>query len=296
MNTPKILALLFLPLFAVCAQAATPIDERRPVNADVQVRVENIAGSVKVRAGASDSVTIHGTLADGARPLRVEGDARRLSIIVEPESREGRGRRMSESHLEISMPASARLEVQVVSASIDVEGINGAGIELESVSGDIGYQGDATRVHLKSVSGDVTAQGAGRDWNVGTVSGGIVLPRAAGVVRAETVSGDVEVHLADIERVRMESVSGALSASGSLGAAGSLAMQSVSGVIELELAAAVDARIRASTFSGRVESSIGTPERSGIGGGYRLDTVAGSGAGDVRLESFSGRIRIGTAR
>ncbi len=294
MNALKTLFCALALTAALCAQAETPINERRPVNADVQLRIENIGGTVKVRSGGSDVVVVGGSLGEGSRPLQIDGDGRRLTIRVEPE--EGRGtRRMAGSALDITMPAGGRLEVLTVSADIDVGGIHGSGVELESVSGDIVYVGDATAVHLKSVSGNVRGEGGSRDWTLGTVSGDIDLPHATGSVRAETVSGRIGVQMEGVDRVRVESVSGALSAAGVLAPSASLAIQSVSGEITLELAGQVDARIRANTFSGRVESSIGTPERSGIGGGYRLEGVAGSGSADVRLESFSGRIRVGGA-
>jgi DUF4097 and DUF4098 domain-containing protein YvlB len=288
------LAAALAVVLALPVHAATPIDQRHPASADVQVRVENISGSVVVRSGTGEAVVITGTLGEGAKPLRVDGDAKRLTIRVEAENGSGRTQRMDDTHLEITMPGDGRLEAHTVSADVEVTGIQG-GVELESVSGDIRYVGDSARVHLKSVSGDVIGEGAGRDWTVGTVSGDIRLPRAAGSVRADTVSGLVELVLGDIERVRAESVSGALSATGPMTADGSLAMQSVSGAIVVELAEPLNARVRASTFSGRVDSSVGTPEKAGIGGGYRLEAVSGSGTGDVRLESFSGRIRINAA-
>lgn len=275
------------------ARAATPIDERHPVNPDVQVRIENVSGSVQVRAGAQDVVSVSGSLGEGARPLRVEGDRNRLTIRIEPLENGWGSRRMGESHLVVTMPRTGRVEGNTVSADIDVAGINGAVVELESVSGDVVYVGDAQRIRLKSVSGSVASEGAGRDWTLGTVSGDIRVPRAAGAVRAETVSGKIELTLAEVERARLESVSGTLLLSGKLMRDGSVAMQSVSGSIQLELAPPINARIRASTFSGRIDSTIGTPERAGVGGGYRLEATSGDAAGEVRVESFSGRIRIG---
>jgi DUF4097 and DUF4098 domain-containing protein YvlB len=286
------IALLALALIQP-ALAGTPIDQSRPASADVHLRIENIAGRVEVRPGSSDVVRVTGQLGDGSLPLVFEGEPGRLTLRVEPEERGGWGNtRMDASELLVSMPAGGRLEVNTVSADIEVAGIDGSDVELESVSGTVGYTGGAGRVHLKSVSGDVTGGGAGRDWTVGTVSGSITLPQAAGAVRVESVSGRIELDFAAAERAQLETVSGSIIARGAMASGGSLAMQSVSGSLDLEVAGALDARIRAKSFSGRIESDIGTPERSGVGGGSSLDARAGAGSGEIRMESFSGRIRI----
>lgn len=288
-NFSVLLIALTVPIAAL---AATPIDETREVNANVHVRIENIAGSVEVRAGVDDRVQITGTLGDGAKPLRVEGDRERLSIKVEPQNGGWRGNRMGSSNLVIRVPGKARLAVNTVSADVDVEGLSGSHADIETVSGSIGFSADSERVSLKSVSGSIRGEGAGKDWNVGTVSGRIDLPKAGGELRVESVSGSIEFDFGRAERLRAETVSGRIVAGGELMPGGSVGMQSVSGSIELTLGGSVDARINAKTFSGPIESDFGTPERSGIGGGKTLETTVGNGSADVRLESFSGRVRI----
>lgn len=280
-------AALAMPLAAL---ASTPIDESREAAADVHVRIENIAGSVQVRAGDGNRVHVTGSLGEGAKPLRIEGSGNRLTITVEPES-SGWGRsNMDDTDLVVRVPAGARLDVETVSADIDVSGLEGSHADLESVSGSVRFDGDSERVRLKSVSGSIEGQGAGSDWNVGTVSGSIKLPQARGEVQVESVSGSIELDFGRAERLRAETVSGRIIAHGELLAGGSVAMQSVSGAIELTLAGTVDARINAKTFSGPIRSDFGTPESSGIGGGKQLETHVGEGASDIRLESFSGRI------
>lgn len=290
---PPAIALLALVL-ALPAAAGTPIDQSRPASADVHLRIENIAGRVEVRPGTSDTVRVTGELGDGSLPLVFEGEPGRLSIRVEPEERGGWGSRMQASELVVTMPAGGRLEVNTVSADIQVAGIDGSEVELESVSGAVAYEGGAGRVHLKSVSGSIQGAGAGQDWTIGTVSGSIKLPQAAGSLRVESVSGRIELDFAAAQRARLETVSGSIVARGQMASGGSLAMQSVSGSLDLELSGNVDAQVRAKTFSGRIETDVGTPERSGVGGGNSLETRVGAGSGEIRLESFSGRIRIRT--
>lgn len=288
-NLPILLAMLAAPALAL---GATPIDETREANPDVHVRIENVAGRVEVHVGGDDRVGITGTLGDGSKPLRIEGDRERLSIKVEPENGGWGGSRMDSSDLIVRVPTKARVAVNTVSADVEVDGLSGSHADIETVSGTIGFRADAERVALKSVSGNIRGEGAGTDWNVGTVSGRIDLPKAGGELRVESVSGSIELGFGRAERLRAETVSGKIVATGELLSGGSIGMQSVSGTLDLNLSGTVDARINAKTFSGSIDSDFGTPERSGIGGGKSLETTVGNGSADVRLESFSGRVRI----
>lgn len=281
------LLLLSLPL-----AAATPIDERRPASPTLQLRVDNIAGSVEVVVGADDALVVSGELGEGSKPLRIEGGPERMSLRVEPENGGGWRQRMAPSHLRLAVPAATRLEVNTVSADIRVDGIAGERLELESVSGAIRAASAAGQVTLKTVSGSIEGRGEGRQWTVGSVSGGIDLDGVAGDLRVDSVSGAIELRAGPVSRLRGETVSGRIRATVPLADAATVAMQSVSGAIELRLPGTVDARIQASTFSGPVRSDFGTPERGGVGGGQRLDVREGAGLAEVRLESFSGSVRI----
>lgn len=292
MNRIYALAVTLLMSTPVLPVLAATIDESRPAQGDVHVRVENVAGRVAIQVGDGDRVDLTGSLGSGNK-LRFDGDSSRLTIQVEPDNGGGWGRRQSSSaELLVRVPRGARVEVKTVSAGVEVDGVGGNQAEIETVSGTIRYLGDAERVQLKTVSGSIDGAGSGQVWSVGTVSGRIRLPQSAGELRLETVSGSIEFNFSRASRVRAETVSGRIVAEGSLDAGGEVAMQSVSGTIELALAGEVDARIQGKTFSGAIRSDFGTPERSGIGGGHQLDARAGNGRGDIRLESFSGRLTI----
>lgn len=294
-NMNRISAVFLTLLLAVPAVSATAsaIDESRPAQPDVHVRIENVVGRVAIEVGDEERVELTGSLGSGNK-LQFDGDRKRLSIKVEPEDGGGWGRRGSAGAAEllVRVPRGARIEVKTVSAKVELDGVAGSQAEIETVSGSIRYQGDAERVHLKSVSGSIDGAGAGRIWTVGSVSGRIRLPQSAGELRLETVSGSVEFNFSRASRVRAETVSGRIVATGALDEGGEVAMQSVSGAIELNLTGAVDAHIQGKTFSGAIRSAFGTPQRSGIGGGHQLDERVGSGRGEIRLESFSGRITI----
>lgn len=283
---------LLLLASSASALADTPINEVRPGQPGMHLRVDSIAGSVRLSPGEDDQVVIRGTLGEGSKPLKIDGSGSRLTIQVEAEGNGWGSGRIAPSSLDILLPVSARVEVNTVSADVVVSAIAGNEVRIETVSGDIDYRGDAERVRLKSVSGSIHGEGGGQHWTVATVSGRITMPEAIGEVLAESVSGTINVAFGRAHRLHAETVSGRIEASGALTREGEIDIQSVSGALDLGLAGQTDARIQARTFSGKVESDFGEAERSGFGGGYTLDTQAGSGSGSVRVESFSGKVTI----
>ena len=86
-------------------------------------------GRIVVRTWAQPQVRITGTLGKGAEKLEVDGDGRDLSIEVKyPERRNGWGwnrNDMEPTILEITVPQKVSLDIESVSAEVDVQQIAG---------------------------------------------------------------------------------------------------------------------------------------------------------------------------
>ncbi len=288
-----------LLLAAVPALAATPVNETRPLAADGRVSIENLKGEVRVRTWDRPEVRITGSLGEGVEKLEVEGSASRLSIEVRYPQRSGGwfgwgGDDTGPTVLEVTLPRGASLDVDTVSADIDVEGVAGARLDLESVSGRVGVRAARPGVaRVSSVSGGVEVEAGGPDVGVETVSGDIRLQGALdGRVSVETVSGDATVVAGALERLSHATVSGDARLEAGLRPGGSLRAESVSGTLEIILPAATSARLAVETFSGGISSPVGKVETEQYGPGKSLSARLGGGDGDIRLESFSGDVRI----
>src|SRR5690606_23080862 len=100
-------------------------------------------GSVAVSGWDRDEIAITGTLGDGARPLKIEGGGSDLRIKVEGGGDKegwfswGADSRMGPSDLEVKVPKSAALKIGVVSANVTLSGVDGASLDVESVSGKL---------------------------------------------------------------------------------------------------------------------------------------------------------------
>lgn len=129
---------------------------------------------------------------------------------------------------------------------------HGADLKVKTASGDTAIQGHAGRVDVNSASGDVRVRGLADDVTVKTVSGDVDVERVGGNLSVQSVSGDVR--------------SGAVT--------GSVDTKSVSGDISLEGVSAGD--VRFTSVSGDIQI--------GVAAGSRLDVDAGSTSGDLSSE------------
>jgi hypothetical protein len=130
---------------------------------------------------------------------------------------------------------------------------HGAGVQVKTASADTELTGHLGRLDVNSASGDVRARGEiTEDATVKTVSGDVMLEQVDGDLSVQCVSGDVQARAV----------------------AGSVDTKSVSGDIRLEALTA--GNVRFTSVSGDVEI--------GIAAGSLLDVDAGSTSGDLSSE------------
>jgi DUF4097 and DUF4098 domain-containing protein YvlB len=301
-ETPMVTRLIFLAALvaAPAAFAASPINQTRPLAADGQVSIENVKGRVTVRTWDRPEVRITGSLGAGVEKLAIEGDASDLRIEVRYPKNGGGwfgwgGDGDSEpTLLEINVPAKASVSVDAVSANVDVAGTGGRRLTLASVSGDVLVRGArAEEASFESVSGDVDAEVDSTNVSAETVSGDLLLKgRIGGRVSLDTVSGDATLVAGPVERLTLSTVSGDGHLSAGLAASGGITADSVSGNVDLVLPRDTSARLQIDTFSGGISSPVGEVQTEEYGPGKSLKARLGAGSGSIRLESFSGNVRV----
>ena len=288
-------------LAAAPAFAATPINENRPLAADGQVRIENIKGSIVVRAWSKPQVQVRGSLGKGVEKLELSGDARSLHIRVKyPNSRGGWnlwGRddnRTEPTILELTIPARASLDVDSVSADVDVQQMAGRKLDVSAVSGDVVVTASSPgEASVENVSGDTTMRLTTSRLKAQSVSGDLRLQGGiAGDVDIESVSGNIELLAKGLDRLEVSTVSGDAILRTALRPAGSIKAETLSGELRLQLPRGTSARVHAETFSGDISSPDARVSREEHGPGKSLDTSYGRGDGRIELESFSGDVSL----
>jgi DUF4097 and DUF4098 domain-containing protein YvlB len=259
--------LLALAIVSGVALADTPIDETIDADSIDLLDVANLAGSVAIRGTDRNDVHVSGSLADSAERLDVERNGGRLIVhVIYPQDR-NRSRNPGGTVLEIEAPRRLALDAATVSASLEIDDIEGEQ-QLDSVSGSIETSVFESEVRANSVSGRVILHGSdGRTRaKVASVSGRIELESLGGEVDSQNVSGSIEIRSSNLDRVEAQTVSGNITIDGGIAEDGRVRATTTSGSVSLNLAGASAGRYDISTFSGRIDNCFGpSPMRPQFG-------------------------------
>ena len=299
----KIRSLAFIALFAAGPlYAATPINQTRPLALDGQVSIDNLKGRISVHTWAQPQVRITGSLGKGVEKFTVEGDAHSLKIKVKYPQNNGGGwfgwgnsdSKSEPTTLEVMLPTGASVSVDSVSANVDVQGVAGRKLSIDNVSGDIlvaaSSPGEAS---FDNVSGDMTVRMTSAKVKIDNVSGDLNIQGSfTGDLNVDTVSGDVRMTGSWVNQFELSTVSGDATLQVSPKANSTIKTDSVSGGLTLILPRETSAQLHAETFSGSIVSPSGHVVKEEYGPGQTLDTRLGEGQGQIKLDTFSGDIKV----
>jgi hypothetical protein len=285
-----------MPSLASASDARTQVDRRIAAGAAAAVKIVNVSGSIMVVGADTKEVSVLGSLGPGVERLDIEDENGVIAIRVRLPS--GKMSKSSYNNadaiLNITMPASHRLEVSTVSADQVVRAVKGA-LEVSSVSGDVRLELPA-QAAVKTVSGDINLTGGSSTgkWRVSSVSGDIVLQRGAGSLDLNTVSGDATVELAAINGFRGRTTSGDVVLRGKVPRGAEISLDSVSGNLNLAGPAEAGLSLIVNSFSGNVETCFpaekSVSEKSSTR--ERVSIRRGEGAATVRVNSMSGDVEV----
>lgn len=271
------------------AFAATPIDQTRPLDPNGQVEIDNLKGRIQVRAWNRNEVRVTGSLGAGVEKLVVEGDGRHLLVKAQYPRRTDD--RVEPTTLLLQVPLQASLDIDSVSADIDIDGVAPGDLQIDSVSGDIVVAAAPQRARIESVSGDQRLTLNSPRVSTESVSGDVVLNgRLKAEVAVETVSGDIRIDSRGeaLRSLRLNSVSGNADARIALASGGEVQTETVSGDVRLVLPRSLSARVDASSFSGDLDAPGAKVDKEEFGPGSSLEHRYGSGDGEIHLQTFSG--------
>ncbi len=272
------------------ARAGTPIDRRIAARPDGIVRIQNLAGSVKITGTEGREVLVTGTLGDGVKELRVESEGDGVAIeVVYPKN----GKNVEDSDLVIQLPKDSSLDVETVSAMIEVRGVAGAH-DLESVSGGIEVAAPGAKaLDAETVSGSIRVRDANGELQATSVSGAIALDDCGGTLDAETTSGGMTVSGGSFTKATVATLSGGIAFSTDLTGTGEYKVESFSGSVSVEVPEDEDARFAIDTFSGPIANDFGASiAEESHGPGRHCEVVVGDGSAEVVIKSFSGAVSV----
>ena len=289
MNTSKLKLLIALCALApMGVWAGDSINQSWSVDANVRISVENVAGEIEIEAWGKNKVQLTGKLGDSVDELEIDDSSASLQITVVNRD----DRNIDETTLVLKVPEGANIEAFAVSADIEISGLDNEKLTATSVSGDVEVQAKSAWVSVESVSGDVVFSGQTPRISAESVSGDVNLSGISGDVEATTVSGDMELGVGLMDSGKFETVSGDIQLSAKLSASARLSAESMSGDVVISLPASQSGLFKAQSFSGRITTDFGSVNNAKHGPGSHLKHVAGKDGAEIRLESFSGNIKL----
>ena len=288
----KLIKVISISCLWLSTAYADDVNEIMDADSDGTVTVSNVAGSVEVEGWSRDQVEITGELGSRVEELIFERDGDEILIKVKVPRNNNGG---ISSDLTISVPEDSSLQVNTVSAEIEVSGVMGEQ-ELQSVSGDVVTEAHRSDIELGSVSGDVEVQGDNQEIRsrLNTVSGDIDMDSLAGEINADTVSGDLNAVNGSFERVKLNTVNGDIVYRAQLTGDARMDIETVNGSVDVDYDGDVSARFEVETFNGSIRNCFG-PESvrtSGYAPGRKLVFTEGGGGGRVTINTLNGSIRI----
>ena len=287
--------ILFLATWSLstCLFAGTTIDESRSIAPDGSVVVKNVKGEIVVTGADTDQMQLTGELGDGSRELSIRGGPSRWYVEVDiPRN----SRRVEESVLYLRVPRSVDLDLEGVSARIDVENVENRRISVASVSGDVTIGARTNVLEIEVVSGDLEIDGSFADARFNTVSGDIVVNGLKGDLDMSSVSGEVLLRGAVLRNARLESVSGDMEIEAAMAPGADVSIETLSGDIELHMEGELSASVEVESYSGSIRSDRGEVKKAKFGPNQSLAFRIGEGDARIRIESFSGTVDLRTDR
>ncbi len=270
--------------------ADSEVDRLVPARPDGLVSIANVAGSVTVTGWDRDEVQVTGRAGRGVEVVRVE--SRGGSVEVEVELiRRSRGWD-GDARLEVRVPRGSDLDVEVVSAEVEVSGVEGD-VAVEAVSGSVDVTGRLRDLDVEAVSGSIDVEADADRASFESVSGRIRLKGQVRDIEADSVSGGIEIDTGEIRRAELETTSGRIEISGSLARGAEIDAESHSGSVELSLPSSTSARFQVATYSGRISNELGPPpDRARYGPSKELEFQIGDGDARVKIDTFSGSVSL----
>ena len=282
------LAIALLALAPLSVLAGQSVDERWDIDEKASVSIENIAGEIQVRGWDKNEAHLTGELGKSVKELEIDASNSSLQISVINRNE----RNIDNTNLQLMVPFGANVDISAVSADIIVSDLDNDNLTASSVSGDVEVEAASQRVSIESVSGDVEFGGNTERISAESVSGDMELSGISGDIAATTVSGDMKLQAGLVESGKFETVSGDIAVKCEISGNGKLRAESMSGDVVINLPAGQSGLFKAQSFSGRIYTDFGSVDHAKHGPGSHLKHVAGSSGAEVRVESFSGNIKL----
>lgn len=290
MRRSFLIAAALLAGSALTAAAQRKVDVRLHAEPEGFVRINNIAGTVKLMGWDRDSIVVSGSVHDTpAERFQVQQGEGGVTIGLWDTT----VARAEPSHITVRVPASSQVWIRTGSAEVYAGGLSGS-LDVNSVGGEIHVDGAPASVFAESMTGRVVLDVRTPVARAKTVTGHILVRGAIIDANATSVSGNVLIEDAAVDRGSFGSVDGELRMVGELRRGATLDFVTHSGAVEFLLPAATSGEFRVSTYEGGLRNEFSVPVHTSASKikGSEQRFLLGSGGARVNVRTFRGRVVV----
>ncbi|MEO7456894.1 MAG: DUF4097 family beta strand repeat-containing protein [Gemmatimonadaceae bacterium] len=284
--------LLLVALLPAVAGAQQKVLRGHSASPTVSVRLVAAVGAVRVVGWDRDSVELTGMIPKGARVAFASGAPVELPTGMKMYIEMPDDAQPLDGSLQLRVPKGARVWVKTGSAAIEVTGVTG-GLDLNVVGGSITVHGSPRELRAESMDGNVVVDGSPEWMRAKTATGDITL-QGGQDVGASTISGAIRASGGEVERVKLEATSGAISFASSLSRSAHVELETHSGPIDISLPVKSSLDIDVSTITGAIDNlwSKKRPAAGSEGRGMTLATSSGMEGARIQVRSFKGTVQL----
>ncbi len=266
----------------VSAPGQQGIDTVVPAPAGAELRLSLLQADVTVRTWDRREVRVaspHGG---------VEVRATNGTVRVEVDLLRGGSELLTVS---LTVPRDMAVEMSGPTVSVDLSGLEGE-VSVSTMNGEIRLEGGRDFVRLHSLNGSVDVRGARGRIDVETNNGAVSVTGSSGAIRAHSLNSAVTLRDITSDAIDAYSLNGDLVYDGTITSGGQYSLSTHGGDVVVTVAADADVAIEASTFGGAFETAFPVTLQKAESGGRTVKLSLGAGSARMKLESFSGTIRL----
>lgn len=258
------------------------------------LRIENPSGDVRITGGNDKGVVVASARIRGMDADEAHEKAEAYTIIVEESDHQILIRQPDVSglsvDLNVTVAGTCPVEVRTLSGDLHVEN-TGAGIRVDTHSGDVRLKGLNGPIEVRSQSGDLAIEDAQTpSATVEVKSGDIRFTRLVGNLIARSASGDVNLEEGGGKSISIESVTGDVQMDLIEPISGSVSVRTVNGNASVKVADGSDCRVSLSTLRGHVHCDLSLEDEARQDA--RVTGKMGDGTGTLDVSAVNGDISV----
>lgn len=224
--------------------------------------------------------------------LETSFSSNRISINVSSRRSSGSSGR---TRYELFIPIGTRVMANARAGDIRVKGTNGE-VEVHTMAGDVEVLDAVERIVISTFGGGIHAARLRGRIRISGSGSDIDAEELTGDIEAKTVGGSITLLHVKSSQVRMETVSGDLTYSGTVDEKGSYELSTHSGDVRMDIPASTSASLELQTYNGSISSrfpmTLQPGERSRSKSGKKMNFTINDGGARIVVGTYSGDITI----